>query len=105
MKITIYEPQYNVSLEIQCVENWIFSQYDVKVYLNDNYEGTITHGGTETYSAVLNKGKHTIKFVSAEDDTLTGNVKRTEKIFFFQSVFIIPLPFYQIIFSSSFSFK
>lgn len=74
MKITIYEPQYNVSLEIQCVENWIFSQYDVKVYLNDNYEGTITHGGTETYSAVLNKGKHTIKFVSAEDDTLTGNV-------------------------------
>lgn len=74
MKIIVYEPEYDISVEIECVENWIFSQYDVKVYINDNYKGTIIHGGTETYNITLNKGKHSIKFVSAEDENLTGNI-------------------------------
>lgn len=74
MKITIYEPEYDITVEVECVENLIFSQYDVEVYINDSYKGTITHGGTETYNTTLNKGKYSIKFVSAEDNSLTGNV-------------------------------
>lgn len=74
MKVTVYEPEYDISVEIECTENWIFSKYDVKVYINNSYKGIIAHGGTETYNTVLNKGKYSIKFVSAEDESLTGNV-------------------------------
>lgn len=72
MKITIYEPEYNISVEVKCVENWIFSKYDVKLYIDDSYKGTITQGGTENYNVTLNKGKHKLKFVNVEDDNITG---------------------------------
>lgn len=72
MVVTIYEPEYDIAVEIKCVENWIFSQYDVKVYIDNSYKGRISHGGTETYNTTLNKGNHKIKFVSAEDDSITG---------------------------------
>ena len=38
-------------------------------------KGTITHGGTGTYSLILTKGKHTIRFESAEDASLDGEVE------------------------------
>ena len=73
--IKVEEPEYNVEIEIECVENWIFSKYDVEIYIDDDYEDTLTHGDTETYSFILTKGTYTIKFVSAENDELTGEVK------------------------------
>lgn len=73
--IRVQEPEYNVEIEIECVENWIFSKYDVEIYMDDDYEDTLTHGSTETYSFVLTKGTYTIKFVSVENDELTGEVK------------------------------
>lgn len=73
--IRVEEPEYNVEIEIECVENWIFSKYDVEIYIDDSYEDTLTHGSTETYSLTLTKGTYMIKFVSAENDELTGEVK------------------------------
>lgn len=75
MCISIYEPEYEVSIEVECVENWIFSKYDVDVYVDDSSEGTLNHGGTDKYDVTLKKGTHTIKFVNAEDDEVTGTVK------------------------------
>lgn len=75
MCISVYEPEYKVSIEVECVENLIFSKYDVKVYVDDSSEGTINHGGTDTFDVTLKKGTHTIKFVNAEDDEVTGTVK------------------------------
>ena len=75
ISIALYEPEYKVNIEVECVENLIFSKYDVEVYIDDDYEDTLAHGSTETYSVTLTKGTYAIKFVSAEDDELTGEVK------------------------------
>ncbi len=72
--ISVAEPEYDVTIEIECVENWIFSKYDVDVYVDEDLEGTIPHGDKETFEVVLKRGKHTISFESADDDTLDGEV-------------------------------
>lgn len=64
--------RFNVTIEIECVENWFFSKYDVDVYIGDNFEGTITHGDTKTFDLNLDKGTHFLRFVSAENEDLTG---------------------------------
>ena len=74
MFISVDEPEYAVSLKIECVENLLFSKYDVDVYVDDSMQGTISHGTTETYSLNLTKGVYEIKFVSAEDDEVAGGV-------------------------------
>lgn len=74
ISISVDEPEYAVSLEIECVENLLFSKYDVDVYVDDSWQGTISHGTTETYNLNLTKGFYEIKFVSAEDDEVTGTV-------------------------------
>lgn len=73
--ISVDEPEFDVNIEIECVENLIFSKYDVEVYIDGEFEGTILHGDNETYSVFLTKGKHTISFESADDDTLDGKVE------------------------------
>lgn len=73
--ISIAEPEFDVTIEVECVENWIFSKYDVELSIDDEFEGTIPHGDKETFKVVLNRGKHTISFESAEDDTLDGEVE------------------------------
>ncbi len=75
VSISISEPEYNVSLSIKCIENIIFSKYNVKVYIDDTYKGDITHGSSEDYDLKLSKGNHKIRFVSVEDDTVSGEVK------------------------------
>lgn len=74
ISISVDEPEYEVSVEIECVENLIFSKYAVDVYIDDSLEGTVTHGTTETFTVTLTKGTYEIKFVSAEDDEVTGTV-------------------------------
>lgn len=82
--ISVGEPEFDVNIEIKCVKNIIFSKYDVETYIDDDYEGTISHGDKETYSLSLTKGKHMINFQSAEDDTLDGkmevNITKNETI-------------------------
>lgn len=77
MYISLDEPEYTISIEIECVENWIFSKYDVDVYVDDSLEGTITHGDTETFELTLTKGTYVLKFVNDEDDDVVGEVEFT----------------------------
>lgn len=72
IEITIEEPEYDVDLSVECVENWVFSKYNVKIYIDDNYEDTLTHGTTEDYNLKLSKGTHKIKFINEEDESITG---------------------------------
>ena len=72
IEIIIDEPEFNVSLNVECVENWIFSKYNVKIYIDDNYESTLTHGTSENYDLKLSKGTHKIKFTNADDESITG---------------------------------
>lgn len=73
--ISIAEPEFDVTIEVECVENWIFSKYDVELSIDDEFEGTIPHGDKKTFDVVLKRGKHTISFESAEDDTLDGEIE------------------------------
>lgn len=73
--ISIAEPEFDITIEVDCVENWIFSKYDVEISIDDNYEGTIPHGDKESFDVVLKRGKHTISFESADDDTLDGEIE------------------------------
>lgn len=72
--ISLDEPKYEVEIVIECVENLIFSKYDVDVYVDDSFEGTITHGKSETFDLTLKKGTYVLKFVNAEDDEVDGKV-------------------------------
>lgn len=74
MAISVDEPEYAVSVEIECVENLLFSKYDVDVYIDDSMQGTIAHGTTQAYSLSLTKGVYEIKLVNAEDDEVTGTI-------------------------------
>lgn len=82
--ISLDVPEYEVTVEVECVENWIFSKYDVDVYVNEYFEGTITHGETETFELTLTKGSYELKFVSNEDDNATGvvtiNIQKAESL-------------------------
>ena len=70
MYITVEIPEYDIDLEVKCIENLIFSKYDIEVYVDDSLEGTVDHGTTETYSSTLKRGTHKIKFVNAEDSSV-----------------------------------
>lgn len=74
IKIVVEEPEYAVDIKVECVENLLFSKYDVDVTIDGIEQGTITHGATETYSLSLTKGTYTAEFVSDEDDSLTGEI-------------------------------
>lgn len=73
--IFLEEPEYKVAIEIECVENLLFSKYDVDVYVDDNFKGTIAHGDTKTFELMLTKGSYVLKFVSDEDDKLDGETE------------------------------
>lgn len=76
VKITMYEPEYEINLEINCSENLILSRYDVKAYVDKySYQGTIKHGTTETYKITLNRGEHTVNFENIEDSSIKGEAK------------------------------
>lgn len=73
--VSLDEPEYKVTIEIECVENLIFSKYDVEVYVDDSFEGTITHGDAETFELTLTKGTYVLKFVNEDDDVVDGEVE------------------------------
>lgn len=73
--ISVAEPEFDVTIEVECVENWIFSKYDVELSIDDDFEGTIPHGDKKSFDVVLKRGKHTISFESAEDSTLDGEIE------------------------------
>lgn len=73
--ISISQPEFDIKLEVECEENWIFNKYDINISIDDDFEGTIPHGDKEVFDVTLKKGTHTISFESSEDDTLDGEVE------------------------------
>lgn len=63
--IAVDQPEYEVTIEVECVPNLIFSKYDVDMYVNDVFEKTIARGTSEVVTVTLTKGRYVIKFVSA----------------------------------------
>jgi len=77
-RITVYMPEYDVVIGVECEKNILFSKYDVKVFADGDELGTVSHGTTAGFTAILKKGEHTICFMSADDSSVTGEI--TEEI-------------------------
>jgi len=75
IKLTLTEPEYKINIKIDFDENWIFSTYDVKLYIDDSYQDTLDHGKNKEYERYLSKGEHTLRFENDEDSSITGEMK------------------------------
>lgn len=73
--IDLYVPEYTIDIEVNCIENLIFSKYDVEVYVDDEKQVTIEHGKSDTFTVVLRKGIHTIKCNKLYSDSVNGEVE------------------------------
>lgn len=67
--------EYKIDIEIKCIENLIFSKYNVKIYVDDLLQGTLEHGKTDTYTVALGYGTHSIKFVKEDDESVFGETQ------------------------------
>lgn len=69
--------KYDVSIRVECVQNLIFSKYDVKVLVDGDNQGKVEHGGDKDFAMKLIAGEHTITFRSSESSSVKGEVKLT----------------------------
>ena len=55
MTVSVKETLCKVAVEVQCIKNLMFSQYDVELFLDDISQGVIEHGGSKTFHVELKK--------------------------------------------------
>ena len=67
--------KFTVQVEIACEENLLFSRYDVKIFIDDELLGTLEHGATDTYTAELVEGEHTLKAEKEDESDVDGTVE------------------------------
>ncbi len=68
-------PTFNVTLNVECVENLLFSRYDVDILIDSKEIGTLEHGKKDTYSIELEEGEHIISFEKEDDSSVDGKIK------------------------------
>ena len=58
--IVVYYSQkkYDVSIKLECEENFLFNTYDINVYVGDEYIGLLSHGTTEVFKVRLAEGAY-----------------------------------------------
>lgn len=69
--IKVEAPVYKITLDCKCVANWIFSQYDLKIYIGDEYIGTLEHGKKDKYEVDLVRGTYKIVVKNAENSDIS----------------------------------
>ena len=67
--------KFAVQVEIACEENLLFSRYDVNIFIDDELLGTLEHGTTDTYTAELVEGEHTLKAEKEDESDVDGTVE------------------------------
>lgn len=72
MKITVENPLYKVTIEIECTANLLFSRYNVVVNLDYDELGTIKHGESATYNVELEEGSYTLEICKEDDEDVVG---------------------------------
>lgn len=70
--VELKDGQYLLKLDIEFIENLMFSTYDVEIYIDDTFVARMKHGVDLQESVAVNKGKHTINFYNAEDRLISG---------------------------------
>ena len=67
--------KFAVQVEIACEENLLFSRYDVNIFIDGELLGTLEHGATDTYTAELVEGEHTLKAEKEDESVVDGTVE------------------------------
>lgn len=67
--------KFTVQVKIECEENLLFSRYDVNIFIDDELLGTLEHGATDTYTAELVEGEHTLKAEKEDESDVDGTVE------------------------------
>lgn len=71
----ISSSEYNIDIEVNCIENLLFSRYDVNVYVDNVLQGALEHGETDIYTVHLKEGVYTVRFVKDNDETVIGETE------------------------------
>lgn len=74
MIIYIEAPLYKVEVGVECVENILFSKYDVVVYVDYMEVGTLDHGATDIFDLELEEGTHTLTLEKEDDSDVDGSI-------------------------------
>ena len=64
--------KYQLDITVSCIENLLFSRYDIDVYVDDNFLGTIDHGKEKNFQINLEEGKHSFRVERKGDSDVDG---------------------------------
>lgn len=64
-----------VLINVECESNLLFSKYDVDLFINDEYQGTLDHGSTQSFELSLADGTYTLRFAEEGDSSVDGSVE------------------------------
>jgi len=86
MKITIYEVEYNVDINVEYIQHSVLKKDDIRIYVDESDLGIINCGKNENYNLNLVKGNHKIKFVNTNDENIIReeiiNVSKIDKFMY-----------------------
>ena len=63
-----------IDLAITCEENWLFSRYDLLIFVDGSQIAVLDHGDSTTLSLQTDRGDHELLIRSAEDSSVDGRV-------------------------------
>ncbi len=66
--------KFNVTLEIECSENLLFSRYDIEIFVDSENLGTIEHGSNKIFELQLSEGKHTLEIEEESNSSVDGAI-------------------------------
>lgn len=67
------KPEYQVSLEVSCAENFLFSRYDIEILVDNLPVGYLDHGASDTFQFTVEEGSHELLFRSEEDSSVNAH--------------------------------
>ncbi len=68
----VEEKAYITHIKVKCNKNWFFSTYDVRVYVDGGFVGTLGQGEEGSWDKTLTKGSHRIKVCNRDDEDIAG---------------------------------
>ena len=63
-----------VSVTIECESNFVFSKYDLDIYVDNVHQGSQDHGSSKIYEVNLDDGDHVLRITEKGNDSVDGSV-------------------------------
>lgn len=62
----------NVNMHVNFTSNFLFNKYDVEIFVDDISRGKLEHGEDGDFELAVDPGEYSVKFVSEESSSVTG---------------------------------